>query len=107
MWLLSESKLNVTTICCDEDITVRKWLLMVAQMELPFTGFELAFILIAFMVFSLLSLVSIYYQSDASKADRHAYEPRRKPLQLNRKHKVISKDEGQKPLLPIFGRSSC
>ncbi|CAL8353881.1 unnamed protein product [Boreogadus saida] len=37
-------------------------------MELPFTGFELSFLLIAFIVFSLLTLASIYYEADASRA---------------------------------------
>ena len=37
-------------------------------MELPFTGFELSFLLVAFTVFFLLSLVSIFYEADASRA---------------------------------------
>ncbi|CAL8286382.1 unnamed protein product [Arctogadus glacialis] len=63
------------------------------QMELPFTGFELSFLLIAFIVFSLLSLASICYEADASRAGRHACEP----IQLNKKHRVISKDARQQP----------
>uniref|UniRef100_A0A8C5C6D5 Uncharacterized protein n=1 Tax=Gadus morhua TaxID=8049 RepID=A0A8C5C6D5_GADMO len=42
-------------------------------MELPFTGFELSFLLIAFIVFSLLSLASIYYEADASRAEQKRY----------------------------------
>uniref|UniRef100_A0A3Q3KWR2 Small integral membrane protein 31 n=1 Tax=Labrus bergylta TaxID=56723 RepID=A0A3Q3KWR2_9LABR len=35
-------------------------------MELPFTGFELTFIIVAFVIFSLFSLASVYFQPQAA-----------------------------------------
>ncbi|XP_032381608.1 small integral membrane protein 31, partial [Etheostoma spectabile] len=39
-------------------------------MELPFSGFELTFIIIAFIVFSLFSLASVCIQPEATHPDR-------------------------------------
>ncbi|CAL8330422.1 unnamed protein product [Merluccius merluccius] len=70
-------------------------------MELPFTAFELTFILIAFIIFSLFTLASIYYQPDARRAGRDACEPRRNHRRSDRAHRVISKDARQKPQPPV------
>lgn len=40
-------------------------------MDLPFSGFELTFITIAFFVFSLYSLASIYIQPSAAGSGKH------------------------------------
>lgn len=40
-------------------------------MDLPFSGFELTFITIAFFVFSLYSLASIYIQPSAADSGKH------------------------------------
>ncbi|KAJ8399288.1 hypothetical protein AAFF_G00413260 [Aldrovandia affinis] len=43
------------------------------SMELPFTNFELAFILIAFVVFTLFSLASVYSEPDAKRQEERPY----------------------------------
>ncbi|KAG5849449.1 hypothetical protein ANANG_G00110550 [Anguilla anguilla] len=43
-------------------------------MELPFTNLEIAFILIAFVVFSLFSLASVYSEPNAKKEEESPYE---------------------------------
>uniref|UniRef100_A0A3P8RCN0 Small integral membrane protein 31 n=1 Tax=Astatotilapia calliptera TaxID=8154 RepID=A0A3P8RCN0_ASTCA len=36
-------------------------------MELPFTGFELTFIIVAFIIFTLFSLASVCFQPQAAR----------------------------------------
>uniref|UniRef100_A0A3B4AUP2 Transmembrane protein n=1 Tax=Periophthalmus magnuspinnatus TaxID=409849 RepID=A0A3B4AUP2_9GOBI len=39
-------------------------------MELPFSGFELTFIILAFFIFSLFSLISVCFQPDTPSPGR-------------------------------------
>uniref|UniRef100_A0A3B4G6P4 Small integral membrane protein 31 n=1 Tax=Pundamilia nyererei TaxID=303518 RepID=A0A3B4G6P4_9CICH len=40
-------------------------------MELPFTGFELTFIIVAFIIFTLFSLASVCFQPQAARPGTH------------------------------------
>ncbi|CAJ1052527.1 small integral membrane protein 31-like [Xyrichtys novacula] len=65
-------------------------------MELPFTGFELTFIIVAFFIFSLFSLASVFFRPQESHPDEGVCEEK-KPRRLDRKHRVIMKHAAQRP----------
>ncbi|XP_069487479.1 small integral membrane protein 31 [Ambystoma mexicanum] len=44
-------------------------------MELPFTNLEVAFILLAFIIFSIFTLASIYSEPDDDNAERRGWLP--------------------------------
>uniref|UniRef100_A0A8B9CG26 Small integral membrane protein 31 n=1 Tax=Anser brachyrhynchus TaxID=132585 RepID=A0A8B9CG26_9AVES len=43
-------------------------------MELPFTNLEVAFILLAFVIFSLFTLASIYSDPHDNKEEEHSFK---------------------------------
>ncbi|XP_050751535.1 small integral membrane protein 31 [Gymnogyps californianus] len=47
-------------------------------MELPFTNLEVAFILLAFVIFSLFTLASIYSDPHDNKEEKEVYKRRKK-----------------------------
>uniref|UniRef100_A0A3P9MS10 Uncharacterized protein n=1 Tax=Poecilia reticulata TaxID=8081 RepID=A0A3P9MS10_POERE len=55
-------------------------------MEVPFSGFELTFIILAFVIFSLFSLASVYA----------AYENKKLKQLVKKKQREITKQAGQK-----------
>ncbi|XP_078533143.1 small integral membrane protein 31 [Lissotriton helveticus] len=56
-------------------------------MALPFTNLEVAFILLAFVVFSIFTLASIYSEPEADSAERRGWLPKvhRKKTKSSRK----------------------
>lgn len=56
-------------------------------MELPFTNLEVAFILLAFLIFSLFTLASIYTDPNERNEDEdlHLKEKRRKRKEFKKK----------------------
>lgn len=64
-------------------------------MELPFSGFELTFIIIAFVIFSLFSLASVCFQPETPQPEDVMCEAEKK-LVLKRKQRVITKVPGRK-----------
>lgn len=56
-------------------------------MELPFTNLEVAFILLAFLIFSLFTLASIYTNPNERNEDEdlHLKEKRRKRKEFKKK----------------------
>nr|XP_044622358.1 small integral membrane protein 31 [Equus asinus] len=50
-------------------------------MELPFTNLEMAFILLAFVIFSLFTLASIYTTPDESNEERERKKKRERERQ--------------------------
>ncbi|GAA6228102.1 small integral membrane protein 31-like [Lates japonicus] len=66
-------------------------------MELPFTGFELTFIIVAFIIFSLFSLASVCIQPQGAQPEKDVYEAKKSILSHHRKQRVITKQAGQKP----------
>ncbi|KAM8880197.1 LOW QUALITY PROTEIN: small integral membrane protein 31-like [Spinachia spinachia] len=65
------------------------WLVV---MELPFSGFELTFIIVAFVIFSLFGLASVCIEPEA-RAEEGVYGAKK----LTRKQRVITKKAGRKP----------
>uniref|UniRef100_A0A8C9YZW0 Uncharacterized protein n=1 Tax=Sander lucioperca TaxID=283035 RepID=A0A8C9YZW0_SANLU len=63
-------------------------------MELPFSGFELTFIIIAFVIFSLFGLASVCIQPEATHTGVCKAKGSRP---FHRKQRVITKQAGQKP----------
>ncbi|TWW58802.1 hypothetical protein D4764_06G0003320 [Takifugu flavidus] len=60
------------------------------QMDLPFSGFELTFITIAFFIFSLYTLASIFIQPSATESDTDFEVLDSKAL--TKKQRVITKE---------------
>lgn len=70
-------------------------------MELPFSGFELTFIIIAFIIFSVFSIISVCVQPDAPALDPESVvceRPKRKlmPKKASKK-RVITKEPIRRP----------
>ncbi|KAL6110872.1 uncharacterized protein ACO6RY_19870 [Pungitius sinensis] len=61
-------------------------------MELPFSGFELTFIFVAFVIFTLFGLASVCIEPE-DRPEESVYGAKK----FNRKHRVITKKAGQKP----------
>uniref|UniRef100_A0A3B5KR95 Small integral membrane protein 31 n=1 Tax=Xiphophorus couchianus TaxID=32473 RepID=A0A3B5KR95_9TELE len=61
-------------------------------MEVPFSGFEITFIILAFVIFSLFSLASVCIQ----KEEDAAYEDKKLKQLVKKKQREISKQAGQK-----------
>ncbi|XP_029805272.1 small integral membrane protein 31, partial [Suricata suricatta] len=55
-------------------------------MELPFTSLEIAFILLAFVIFSLFTLASIYTNPD-ERNEEHEHEKKKKKKKEKEKEK--------------------
>ncbi|NXW60079.1 SIM31 protein, partial [Eurystomus gularis] len=56
-------------------------------MELPFTNLEVAFILLAFVIFSLFTLASIYSEPHDNKEEEKRKEKKRKEKKREKKRK--------------------
>uniref|UniRef100_A0A0G2JTQ0 Uncharacterized protein n=1 Tax=Rattus norvegicus TaxID=10116 RepID=A0A0G2JTQ0_RAT len=69
-------------------------------MELPFTNLEVAFILLAFLIFSLFTLASIYTNPNERNEDEdlHLKEKRRKRKEF--KKKKCSEEEHRIETMP-------
>lgn len=70
-------------------------------MELPFSGFELTFIIIAFIIFSVFSIISVCVQPDAPPLDPESVvceRPKRKLMPKKAsKNRVITKEPIRRP----------
>uniref|UniRef100_A0A5F5PM07 Small integral membrane protein 31 n=2 Tax=Equus TaxID=9789 RepID=A0A5F5PM07_HORSE len=63
-------------------------------MELPFTNLEMAFILLAFVIFSLFTLASIYTTPDESnEEEEHQIKEENKKRKKSGKKKNCSEEE--------------
>lgn len=62
-------------------------------MELPFTNLEVAFILLAFVIFSLFTLASIYTNPDEQNEEEHQIKEEEKKRKKSRKKKNVSEEE--------------
>ncbi|XP_026302491.1 small integral membrane protein 31 [Piliocolobus tephrosceles] len=56
-------------------------------MELPYTNLEMAFILLAFVIFSLFTLASIYTTPDDSNEGKRRKKEKRKKKRKKKKEK--------------------
>lgn len=65
-------------------------------MDVPFNGFELTFIVIAFIVFSLFSLASVCFQPQSTQTEE-AIGQIRKSKPTKKKQRVITKQARKKP----------
>lgn len=63
-------------------------------MEQPFSGFELFFIIIAFVIFTIFCVASVCIQPEAKHPEVDVFKPKK----LNRKQRVITNPAAQKPL---------
>lgn len=63
-------------------------------MELPFTNLETAFILLAFVIFSLFTAASIYTNPDeGNKEEEHQIKEKKKKIRKSGKKKSYSEEE--------------
>uniref|UniRef100_K9IFR0 Putative conserved plasma membrane protein n=1 Tax=Desmodus rotundus TaxID=9430 RepID=K9IFR0_DESRO len=65
-------------------------------MELPFTNLEMAFILLAFVIFSLFTAASIYTNPDPaerSAEEEHQIKEKEKKIRKSGKKKTCSEEE--------------
>ncbi|KAI2536449.1 SMIM31 isoform 2 [Pan troglodytes] len=63
-------------------------------MELPYTNLEMAFILLAFVIFSLFTLASIYTTpDDSNEEEEHEKKGREKKRKKSEKKKNCSEEE--------------
>uniref|UniRef100_A0A8C7C9C9 Small integral membrane protein 31 n=1 Tax=Neovison vison TaxID=452646 RepID=A0A8C7C9C9_NEOVI len=63
-------------------------------MELPFTRLEMAFILLAFVIFSLFTLASIYTNPDErNEEEEHQIKEEKKKRKASKKKKNSPKEE--------------
>uniref|UniRef100_A0A2K6FAG6 Small integral membrane protein 31 n=1 Tax=Propithecus coquereli TaxID=379532 RepID=A0A2K6FAG6_PROCO len=63
-------------------------------MELPYTNLEMAFILLAFVIFSLFTLASIYTNPDEkNEEEEHQIKEEKKERKKYRKKKNYSEEE--------------
>nr|XP_030866235.1 small integral membrane protein 31 [Gorilla gorilla gorilla] len=63
-------------------------------MELPYTNLEIAFILLAFVIFSLFTLASIYTTpDDSNEEEEHEKKGREKKRKKSEKKKNCSEEE--------------
>uniref|UniRef100_A0A8C5XVC0 Small integral membrane protein 31 n=1 Tax=Microcebus murinus TaxID=30608 RepID=A0A8C5XVC0_MICMU len=63
-------------------------------MELPYTNLEMAFILLAFVIFSLFTLASIYSTPDEkNEEEEHQIKEEKKKRKKHRKKKNYSEEE--------------
>uniref|UniRef100_A0A7N5P7N6 Small integral membrane protein 31 n=1 Tax=Ailuropoda melanoleuca TaxID=9646 RepID=A0A7N5P7N6_AILME len=63
-------------------------------MELPFTRLEMAFILLAFVIFSLFTLASIYTNPDErNEEEEHQIKDEKKKRKESKKKKNCPKEE--------------
>lgn len=63
-------------------------------MELPFTNLEMAFILLAFVIFSLFTLASIYTSpDDRNEEEEYQIEEEKKKRKEFKKKKKCSEEE--------------
>uniref|UniRef100_A0A8C6BAT7 Small integral membrane protein 31 n=1 Tax=Monodon monoceros TaxID=40151 RepID=A0A8C6BAT7_MONMO len=65
-------------------------------MELPFTNLEMAFILLAFVIFSFFTLASIYTNPDErNEEEEHQMKEKKKKRKKSGKKKNCSEEEHQ------------
>ncbi|XP_032028137.1 small integral membrane protein 31 [Hylobates moloch] len=63
-------------------------------MELPYTNLEMAFILLAFVIFSLFTLASIYTTpDDSNEEEEHEIKGKEKKRKKSEKKKNCSEEE--------------
>uniref|UniRef100_A0A5F8A9S4 Small integral membrane protein 31 n=3 Tax=Macaca TaxID=9539 RepID=A0A5F8A9S4_MACMU len=63
-------------------------------MELPYTNLEMAFILLAFVIFSLFTLASIYTTpDDSNEEEEHEIKGREKKRKKSEEKKNCSEEE--------------
>nr|KAF6482154.1 small integral membrane protein 31 [Molossus molossus] len=63
-------------------------------MELPFTNLEMAFILLAFVIFSLFTAASIYTDPDErNEEEEHQIKEKEKKMRNSGKKKSCSEEE--------------
>ncbi|KAF6097227.1 small integral membrane protein 31 [Phyllostomus discolor] len=65
-------------------------------MELPFTNLEMAFILLAFVIFSLFTAASIYTDPDPAERneeEEHQIKEKKKKIRKSGKKKTCSEEE--------------
>ncbi|NXH70859.1 SIM31 protein, partial [Hydrobates tethys] len=65
-------------------------------MELPFTNLEVAFILLAFVIFSLFTLASIYSDPHDNKEEKKRKEKKRKEKKRKEKKRKEKKRKEKK-----------
>ncbi|MEQ2299439.1 hypothetical protein AMECASPLE_015161 [Ameca splendens] len=66
-------------------------------MEVPFSAFELTFIILAFVIFSLFSLASVCIRPEEAPTEEAAYEGKKFQQQVKKKQREITKQAGQEP----------